>query len=113
MITKQDEKKVDQIIGFLKKHETTNETRVDWEKLEWMDTLNKLVNNLKIAPVSYKFSPTDKNYYYAKCACGWHGSSELLNGGGQIADTGDYSDCTCPVCDSIEIDEKIEVSNEK
>ena len=38
--------------------------------------------------------------------CGWWGSSELLDGGGQIADTGDYGDCYCPVCGNSDLDDK-------
>ena len=45
-------------------------------------------------------------YWPAKCrACGWRGSSQKLNGGMAIADTGDYSELRCPRCDSVLIDE--------
>jgi hypothetical protein len=45
-------------------------------------------------------------YWPAKCrACGWRGSSQKLNGGRAIADTGDYSELRCPRCDSVLIDE--------
>lgn len=38
-------------------------------------------------------------YYPVYCPrCGWKGSSEETEGGGQIADTGDYSDIVCPKC---------------
>ncbi len=30
--------------------------------------------------------------------CGWHGSSYSCGGGTPIADTGDYSELTCPAC---------------
>lgn len=43
-------------------------------------------------------------FWYAVCEhCGWRGSSEKLSGGGQIADTGDYGDCYCPQCESVDI----------
>ena len=41
-----------------------------------------------------------------KCnKCSWLGSSEEVDGGGQIADTGDYGDIYCPKCGSTDIDE--------
>lgn len=50
-------------------------------------------------------------YFMCKCQCDWIGSSEYLDGGGQIGDTGDYADCYCPKCgnnaDDIEFDSKI------
>jgi len=46
------------------------------------------------------------NFYPASCdSCGWFGSSELLEGCHQIADTGDYSDPLCPVCFSNKVEE--------
>lgn len=43
-------------------------------------------------------------YFVAECGeCGFKGSSEEWLGGGQIADTGDYGDCYCPVCNSVEL----------
>jgi hypothetical protein len=46
------------------------------------------------------------NFYTVKCEkCGWWGSSKFLEGGGQIADTGDYDDCYCPVCGNADPDE--------
>lgn len=40
-----------------------------------------------------------KTYYMSECPkCGWIGSSYFALGGGQIADTGDYSDLGCPKC---------------
>lgn len=39
------------------------------------------------------------SYFVAQCEkCGFKGSSEEWEGGGQIADTGDYGDSYCPVC---------------
>lgn len=40
-------------------------------------------------------------------SCGWTGSSEFLDGGGQIADTGDYGDIYCPNCGQIDPDDYI------
>ena len=69
-----------------------------------------LVNNLKIAPFSYRFASDEdikNSFYTAKCdKCGWWGSSKFLNGGGQIADTGDYADSCCPVCGNVDVAEK-------
>jgi len=75
-------------------------------KWEYVELLDRLVHNLKIAPDSFKMAPEGTNFYTVECACGWWGSSELLLGGGQIADTGDYGDSYCPVCNSTELDEK-------
>jgi transcription elongation factor Elf1 len=70
--------------------------------------LETALNCLDIASESYR-GLTKKdikdNYFLAKCGnCGWFGSSRLLNGGLAIGDTGDYSDVTCPVCGSEDID---------
>lgn len=46
------------------------------------------------------------NYYPVVCGnCGWFGSSNQCEGGGQIADTGDYSDILCPICFSDNVEE--------
>ncbi len=46
-----------------------------------------------------------KKWWLALCPkCGWNGLSRDCNGGNPMADTGDYSDVTCPVCDEIVID---------
>ena len=38
-------------------------------------------------------------YFPSQCEdCGWSGLSIDCDGGGQIADTGDYSEITCPIC---------------
>jgi hypothetical protein len=45
-------------------------------------------------------------YYPAECSeCGWLGSSSQLEGGGQLADTGDYDDVYCPKCWSNKIED--------
>lgn len=45
-------------------------------------------------------TPKDAGKYWkAQCPeCHWVGPSKYCGGGGPIADTGDYSDITCPVC---------------
>lgn len=45
-------------------------------------------------------------YFPVKCEkCGWESWSHLADGGGQIADTGDYSDVYCPKCGSLDLDD--------
>jgi len=42
------------------------------------------------------------NYFGVKCPkCEWIGSSEESNGGRAIADSGDFSDLTCPKCETV------------
>jgi hypothetical protein len=110
MITEDDKDIIDDIQEHIDSIAFIGETKVDWEKVKWKDTLTKLVDNLNKAPLSFKVSD---NHTVECINCGWWGSSKLLNGGGQIADTGDYFDSTCPVCDSDEIDEKIIISSIK
>ena len=48
----------------------------------------------------------ERPYYPVLCqCCGWLGSSGDCDGGGQIADTGDYGDLYCPKCGQIEPNE--------
>lgn len=48
----------------------------------------------------------EANFYPAICGnCGWKGMSSLCDGGGQIADTGDYDDVICPKCGRQTINE--------
>jgi hypothetical protein len=50
-----------------------------------------------------------KNYYPTMCSsCGWKGCSCELEGGHQIADTGDYGDCYCPKCGEVHDGDDIE-----
>lgn len=45
-------------------------------------------------------------YYPVKCrGCGWTGMSDKTNRGHPIADTGDFDDIRCPVCDSVHLDD--------
>lgn len=82
-------------------------TKVDWQKVEWGETLGGLVEFLKILPESFKMTKEDikNNYYTVKCECGWWGSSRLLSGGIPLADTGDYDDVYCPVCGNTNIED--------
>lgn len=110
MITNDQIETVEKIKQIIEPMTEVGEFDVDWEKVHMLDTLGRMVNNLRIANVSYCAASKEdiKNRYHTvQCAkCGWWGSSKLLNGGNQIADTGDHGDCTCPVCDSIEINDK-------
>ncbi len=47
-----------------------------------------------------KYTKEDlKKWWPAVCpGCGWKGLSRDCYGGGQIADTGDYDDLSCPEC---------------
>ena len=74
--------------------------------------LNKVVDNLSKAKKSYTWctkEDLENHFFTAECIkCGWWGSSELCNGGNAIADTGDFSEITCPVCEYNDIDEKVD-----
>jgi hypothetical protein len=68
MITEHDEKIVEAIKKYIDQQAMVSETKVDWEKIHWIETLDRLVNNLRIAPVSFRFcSPEDveERYYTA------------------------------------------------
>ena len=102
MISKTDKEKVEKIKAFISKHSMKNE---EYEILDGVQLLDKLVSNLENAEL-YFVPEKGNKYFTAKCIdCGWSGSSKFLMGGGQIADTGDYNDCYCPICESIEIEE--------
>lgn len=46
-------------------------------------------------------------YYWCKCEnCGWEDSSQYCEGGGAMADTGDFCDPMCPICFSNKIEGK-------
>lgn len=104
MITENDIKEVESIKQML--NEKLN-IEFSWEIANKIECLDRLVKNLRIAPVSFRFCRPESNFYTAECdKCGWWGSSELLDGGGQIADTGDYGDSYCPVCGNSDLDDK-------
>ncbi len=81
----------------------------NWDIANKMELIDRMVSNLQKAPLSYRPAPPEDikaNFYTAICdKCGWWGSSKLLDGGGQIADTGDYADCYCPVCGNADTGE--------
>lgn len=105
MITKEDKIEVGKLQQFLESKIQNDGVGPDVGKFwDWCSLLGKLVNNLEKAPKSYRPSSYGDEFYDAGCEeCGWWGSSELLDGGGQIADTGDYSDSFCPVCGNFDI----------
>jgi hypothetical protein len=79
----------------------------DIEVKEWeIDDLKSQIESLKdtcielCKRVVYTDEEKDK-YWEFECECGFRGLSLLANGGDQIADTGDYSDCSCPCCGKI------------
>lgn len=46
------------------------------------------------------------SYFVAQCEkCGFKGESSEWKDGGQIADTGDYGDCYCPICGQADVPE--------
>jgi len=114
LITEEALKTLQDIRKFLDKtiHNTLNPTKVDWEKVAWIEVLDNMENNLKLAPNYFKYcSEEDKanGFFTAECdKCDWWGSSKYLLGGGANADTGDYDDCYCPVCGSVNYFEKEE-----
>lgn len=42
--------------------------------------------------------------------CLWQGCSSQVHGGYPIADTGDYSELQCPICDSIHLNDEVKDS---
>lgn len=66
------------------------------------------LKDLPEVPHSPLVDEKDKRWYNAECQkCKWHGSSEFLEGGEPIADTGDHNDVRCPYCGSSDIDDYI------
>jgi len=104
--TKDDIGNLNKALLIVKKQDQTDETNVDWENVEIHETLHRLIYNIGQFGNWYKkVSKEEKKWYDAVCGnCGWWGSSEYCNGGGAIADTGDYEDPTCPVCNSNHIE---------
>ncbi len=105
MITEKDI----QIAENLKKHLRGLSGFENHENWDWISLIDKMIHNLKIAPESFKPVSKDKEqkFFTVEChKCGWWGSSELLEGGGQIADTGDFDDTYCPVCYNIDLEDK-------
>lgn len=105
MITHHDEEVLNELKGLL------GSLCVD---PDFAETIDRVVRNLHIAPFCYKpcsGEDIEKRFYTAECECGWWGSSKYLVGGDQIADTGGYDDCYCPVCLGTDIEEKAEVES--
>ena len=107
MITEKDKLEVEKIKKFIEISSMKEDKEFglihNYDMWNWISLLEKMVSNLEKAPFSYK----QDNWYTVECSeCGWWGSGELLDGGGQIADTGDYSDTYCPVCGNIDVYEK-------
>lgn len=103
MIRKEDKEIVSEIKKFITDNLPDGIT-INYQKYEWCDTLDRMVRNLEKAPLSYEYPDPKTNFYACECEeCGWWGSSELCDGGTQIADTGDYDDIFCPVCGSREL----------
>lgn len=75
---------------------------INWDISNESEVLDRVIHNLDNIHNYYKKLPDGEiNWYDAECGkCGWFGSSEYLNGGGAIADTGDYFDVTCPICNT-------------
>lgn len=107
MLRKEDEELVEVLLNKLKEIDKTDQEFYDHENEALVSLVNRMVSNLKIAPQCYrKLSKEDnkKSFYLAECnKCGWFGSSKFLDGGHQIADTGDYGDVYCPVCGNSDI----------
>ncbi len=108
MILKTDSDNFIKLIGLVHADDKTDQTGIDRENQELLEFVHSLETRLQVAKDSYKEldkEGKDKTYFKASCTqCDWWGSSRLLTGGGQIADTGDYGDSCCPVCDSVEIE---------
>lgn len=106
MIRKEDIEQVEQIKKMLNEK---MQHSFDYEILNQIDCLERMVKNLIRAPLYFRHSINNNNFYSAEClGCGWWGSSEFLDGGGQIADTGDCLDVYCPICGSVDLDDKEE-----
>lgn len=103
LATYNDMSNLKKILKTITSLETTDEFHIDWENAELQFTLQRVMHNLENFDNYYKKLPeTETKYYNAECEkCGWYASSQYCNGGGAIADTGDYSDPTCPICDAV------------
>jgi len=106
LITPFDKKSLHTIREIIEDRDTTCEKFIDLQTLNLIETLDRAIYNLENGAQYFKEIPNElgENWYYAECeSCGWHGMSKYLLGGHAIADTGDYSDCICPVCWSKKI----------
>ena len=113
MITKEDIETIEAIKKDIDKRAMKDRGEI-WSphsvETQQIETISRMVRNLQIAEHSYRPATQedlDDDYFTADCKhCDWWGSSRLLEGGGPIADSGDYDDAYCPVCGSTDIDEK-------
>lgn len=75
-------------------------------ELAKMQLANTIIAWLKLNPMPHKPCEDTAKYYEVICdKCSWSGCSKDCGGGGQIADTGDYSDPTCPICFSNQLND--------
>jgi hypothetical protein len=110
MITAEDIKQVEEIQKILENYNINAPYgEIDWSTTAKIDLLDKMAHNLQIAKHSYRPASDEdvkNSFFTAQCdKCGWWGSSKLLLGGGQIADTGDYGNTYCPVCGYLDCGE--------
>jgi hypothetical protein len=76
------------------------------ENLEKYEELRLLLDSIKAELRKGVLADASSRYYNVKCKkCGWYGSAEFVDGGGQIADTGDYDDIFCPACGSVDLED--------
>lgn len=76
----------------------SNEEIYIWELEEQIKTLKETCIALSKRA---EYSKEEKEKYWDfECECGLIGYSNILLGGGQIADTGDYGNTYCPCCNN-------------
>mgnify|MGYP006921344623 CR=1 FL=1 len=100
IVTKEDIDNLEKIKKLIQSLEATDETTIDWANIELQSTIERVVYNLQNFSNYFKtIEETPGGPYNAECEkCGWFGSSEYCLGGHPIADTGDFIEVTCPVC---------------
>lgn len=105
LITDADLKDLQEIKKRIANTDATDELTPDYYTWDLLSVMDRIEHNLKNGLNYYKPLPeTETHWYDADCeSCGWSGSSEYCGGGHAIADTGDYSDPTCPICGSDQI----------
>lgn len=105
LVTDKDMQNLKKIRKILDKLDNTDGKTLDFENMELSETLERVIINLSQGHNYFKKLPeSEQKWYDAECeSCGWFGSSQYCGGGYAIADTGDYSDPTCPVCSAEKI----------
>lgn len=104
LITQQDRNNLEKIRQLIYAADKTDENALDYENMELLETFDRVRYNIINGHKYWQNPGSNSKYYYAICGkCGWEGSSEYLWGGHAIADTGDYGDVYCPVCNSTDI----------